>query len=96
MAASGIKSIKAAAKHTQGLITVLSPEETRKKHIFQILEDAIKKEGKNPNQIEKIVEYKVSYSHDYDKAFQSATFWRATLIENIFNQPIEAHRNFNK
>ena len=39
--------------------------------------------------MEKIVEYKVSYSNDYDKAFQSATFWRSTLIENIFNLSIE-------
>ncbi|MGI9009660.1 MAG: LLM class flavin-dependent oxidoreductase [Nitrososphaeraceae archaeon] len=90
MAASGVQSIKAAAKHTEGLITVLSPEETKEKNVFQIFEDAVKKEGKNPNQMEKIVEYKVSYSNDYDKAFQSATFWRSTLIENIFNLSIES------
>jgi alkanesulfonate monooxygenase SsuD/methylene tetrahydromethanopterin reductase-like flavin-dependent oxidoreductase (luciferase family) len=89
MAGAGVQSIKAAAKYTEGLITVLSPEETRKKNIFQIFEDAVKKEGKNSNQMEKIVEYKISYSNDYDKAFQSATFWRSTLIENIFNQSIE-------
>jgi coenzyme F420-dependent glucose-6-phosphate dehydrogenase len=89
MAASGVQSIKAAAKYTEGLITVLSPEETRKKNIIQIFEDALKKEGKNPNQMEKIVEYKVSYSNDYDTAFQSATLWRSTLIENIFNLSIE-------
>jgi coenzyme F420-dependent glucose-6-phosphate dehydrogenase len=89
MAASGAQSIKAAAKYTKGLITVLSPEETKDKNVFQIFEDAVKKEGKNPNQMEKIVEYKVSYSNDYDKAFQSATFWRSTLIENIFNLSIE-------
>ena len=89
MAAAGVQSIKASAKYTEGLITVLSPEETREKNIFQIFEDAIKKEGKHPNQMEKIVEYKVSYSNDYDKAFQSATFWRSTLIENIFNLSIE-------
>ena len=40
--------------------------------------------------MEKIVEHKVSYSNDYDKAFQSATFWRATLIHNIFNLSIES------
>jgi hypothetical protein len=69
MAASGVQSIKASAKYTEGLITVLSPEETRKKNVIQIFEDAVKKEGKNPHQMEKIVEYKVSYSNDYDKAF---------------------------
>lgn len=90
MAAAGVQSIKAAAKYTDGLITVLSPEETKEKKVFQTFEDAVKKEGKNPDQMEKIVEYKVSYSTDYDTAFQSATFWRSTLIENIFNQSIES------
>ena len=90
MAAAGLQSTKAAAKYTEGLITVLSPEETRKKNIFQIFEDAVKKEGKNPTQMEKIVEYKLSYSNDYDKAFQSAIFWRSTLIKNIFNLSIES------
>jgi coenzyme F420-dependent glucose-6-phosphate dehydrogenase len=90
MAGAGLQSIKAAAKYTEGLITVLSPEETREKNIFQIFEDAVKKEGKNPNQMEKIVEYKVSYSNDYEKAFKSATFWRSTLIDDIFNLPIES------
>jgi coenzyme F420-dependent glucose-6-phosphate dehydrogenase len=90
MAGAGLQSIKSAAKYTEGLITVLSPEETREKNIFQIFEDAVKKEGKNPNQMEKIVEYKVSYSNDYEKAFKSATFWRSTLIDDIFNLPIES------
>jgi coenzyme F420-dependent glucose-6-phosphate dehydrogenase len=89
MAGSGLKSIKAAAKYTDGLITVLNPEETTEKNIFQIFEQAVKKEGKNPDQMEKIVEHKISYSNDYDEAFQSATFWRATLIDDIFNLPIE-------
>jgi hypothetical protein len=48
MAAAGVQSIKAAAKYTEGLITVLSPEETREKNVFQIFEDALKKEGKIP------------------------------------------------
>jgi coenzyme F420-dependent glucose-6-phosphate dehydrogenase len=39
--------------------------------------------------MEKIVEYNLSYSNDYDKAFQSATFWRSTRIKNIFNLSIE-------
>ena len=34
MAGSGVQSIKAAAKYTEGLITVLSPEETREKEYF--------------------------------------------------------------
>ena len=90
MAATGVQSIKASAKYAEGLITVLNPEETKEKNIFQMFDEAVRKEGKNPYHMEKIVEYKVSYSTDYDKAFHSATFWRSTLIENIFNLPIES------
>jgi hypothetical protein len=38
--------------------------------------------------LEKIVEYKVSFSDDYDEAFESTMFWRATAIENAFNLDI--------
>ena len=40
--------------------------------------------------MEKIVEHKVSYSNDYSKAFKSATFWKATLLNNIFNLSLES------
>ena len=44
--------------------------------------------GRNPHSLEKIAEYKVSYSEDYERAFKSTEFWRATMIENIFNSKI--------
>jgi coenzyme F420-dependent glucose-6-phosphate dehydrogenase len=42
--------------------------------------------------MQKIAEYKISYSEDYDKAFESTMFWRATLIKNVFNSAISDPR----
>ena len=38
--------------------------------------------------MEKIAEYKVSFSDDYNKAFKSIKFWRATALEDAFNLDI--------
>jgi coenzyme F420-dependent glucose-6-phosphate dehydrogenase len=46
--------------------------------------------------LEKIAEYKVSYSEDYDRAFESTKFWRATLIENVFNSKIADPRKLQQ
>lgn len=42
--------------------------------------------------MEKIAEYKVSFSDDYDSAFESVKFWRATALENAFNLDISNPR----
>src|SRR5919199_922860 len=69
MAAAGPESTKAAAKYSDGLITFLKAKESQK--ILDIFEKTIKKDGKqennnNTNSKQKIVEYKVSYSQNYE------------------------------
>jgi coenzyme F420-dependent glucose-6-phosphate dehydrogenase len=51
-----------------------------------------KKAGRDLDSLEKIVEYKVSFSEDYDEAFRSATFWRATLIQDVFGSDMSDPR----
>jgi coenzyme F420-dependent glucose-6-phosphate dehydrogenase len=46
--------------------------------------------------LEKIAEYKVSFSEDYDEAFKSATFWRANLIKNVFDSDISDPRKLQR
>ena len=38
----------------------------------------------------------ISYSEDYDKAFKSSEFWRAALIENVFDINVSDPVNCNK
>jgi coenzyme F420-dependent glucose-6-phosphate dehydrogenase len=82
IAGSGESSTKAAAKYSDGLITFVKPKDSKK--IFKIFNAEAKRNGKDPKSLHKIAEYKVSYSEDYDKAFNSSNFWRATLLKNAF------------
>lgn len=82
LAATGPQSAKAAGKFSDGLITFLKPDESGK--VLDVFDATAKKENKNLNSLEKIAEYKISYSEDYEKALESAGFWRATLIKDVF------------
>ncbi|CAN5473271.1 glucose-6-phosphate dehydrogenase (coenzyme-F420) [soil metagenome] len=94
MAASGEAATRTAAKFTDGLITIEKPDKS--KEIFDIFDKAAIEEGKNPNHLEKIAKPKISYSQDYDKAFKSTEFWRASLIEDVFDLNISDPRQLEQ
>jgi coenzyme F420-dependent glucose-6-phosphate dehydrogenase len=88
MAAAGPQSAKASAIYSDGLITFLKPKDSQK--ILDIFDRAIKGDTKadnsdNINSKQRMAEYKVSYSKNYEEAFNSSKFWRATLLEDAFN-----------
>lgn len=86
MAAAGLEAIKTAANYTNGLITISKPDQA--KEVFDRFDNAAQEAGKDPLELEKIGKPKISYSEDYDKAFKSSEFWRATEIEDVFNTEI--------
>ncbi len=90
MAATGQQATKVAAKYSDGLISYLRPAEAGK--ILRIFDSTAEKEGRDLNSLEKMAEYKVSFSDDYEEAFKSASFWRATLIKNVFDSDISDPR----
>jgi G6PDH family F420-dependent oxidoreductase len=94
MAASGEEATLTAAKYTDGLITIEKPDKS--KEIFDIFDKAAIEVGKNPNHLEKIAKPKISYSEDYDKAFKSTEFWRASLIEDAFDLNISDPRQLEQ
>jgi alkanesulfonate monooxygenase SsuD/methylene tetrahydromethanopterin reductase-like flavin-dependent oxidoreductase (luciferase family) len=103
MAAAGPESAKASAKYSDGLITFLKAKESQK--ILDAFDRIIKKDGKgdnnnnNNNTInskQKIAEYKVSYSNNYEQAFNSSKFWRATLLKDAFNTSISDPRKLEQ
>ena len=94
LAAAGSQSTKVAAQYSDGLITYLKPEKA--KDVLMRFDKAARASGKNPQSLEKIAEYKVSYSEDFDRAFESTKFWRATLIENVFNSKIADPRKLQQ
>jgi coenzyme F420-dependent glucose-6-phosphate dehydrogenase len=100
MAAAGTESTKASARYSDGLITFLNAKESRK--ILDIFDKTLKKDAKqennnnNINSKQKIAEYKVSYSQNYEQAFNSSKFWRATLLKNAFNTSISDPRKLQQ
>jgi coenzyme F420-dependent glucose-6-phosphate dehydrogenase len=102
MAAAGPESTKAAAKYSDGLITFLKAKESQR--ILDIFDNAARKHsrqdntnnGNNTSSKQKIAEYKISYSQNYEQAFDSSQFWRATLLKNAFNTNIHDPRKLEQ
>ena len=94
LAATGSQSAKAAAKFADGLVTFLKPNESNK--VLDTFNETAKKENKNVSSLEKIAEYKISFSDDYDKAFESTKFWSATLIKDVFSSGISDPRKLEQ
>jgi coenzyme F420-dependent glucose-6-phosphate dehydrogenase len=102
IAAAGPESTKASAKYSDGLITFLKAEESQK--ILDIFDRTARQysgeddtnDTNNKNSKEKIAEFKVSYSQDYEKAFDSSKFWRATLLKNAFDTSIHDPRRLEQ
>jgi coenzyme F420-dependent glucose-6-phosphate dehydrogenase len=94
MAAIGEEAIETAAKYTDGLITLAKPDKANE--TFGIFDKAALKEGKDPGSLNKIAKPKISYSEDYDKALKSIEFWRASLLEDVFNLDISDPRELQQ
>jgi len=94
MAGAGTHATKIAAKYAEGLISYLQPIVAGK--VLRVFDSTAEKEGREVTSLEKIAEYKVSFSEDYDKAINSASFWRATLLENVFGSDISDPRELQK
>ena len=94
MAAVGQEAVKIAAKYCDGLITVTKAEQSIE--ILDLFNKSAKDAGKDPFSLEKIAKPKICYSTDYDKAFKYIDFWRATLLEGVFNTDISDPRELEE
>jgi coenzyme F420-dependent glucose-6-phosphate dehydrogenase len=94
MAATGQQAANVAAKYSDGLISYLQPAEAGK--VLHVFDTTAEKEGRDLDALEKVAEYKVSFSEDYEEAFKAATFWRATLIKNVFDSDISDPRKLQR
>ena len=94
MAATGQQATKVAAKYSDGLISYLRPVEAG--NVIRLFDSTAEKEGRNQRSLEKIAEYKVSFAEDYEQAFKSTAFWRATLIKNVFDSDISDPRKLQR
>ena len=94
MAASGKEAVQTAGRLTDGLITTSKPNNSNE--VFDLFNKAAKEVGKDPDILEKIAKPKISYSEDYNEAFQSCEFWRTSQIDNAFDRDINDPRILEK
>ncbi|MEM3032416.1 MAG: TIGR03557 family F420-dependent LLM class oxidoreductase [Nitrososphaerota archaeon] len=68
-----------AGKYSDGILT--NPRGLEKYlEIVDALEKSARENGRDPSQLSKCMEFKVSYDFDYERAFKSALFWAPTAI----------------
>jgi coenzyme F420-dependent glucose-6-phosphate dehydrogenase len=94
-AASGTKASKAAGRLGDALMTTDFDRE-RILRIFTSFKEGVKESGRRFEDMPKMVEMKVSYDEDYDKALDSLSVWKATTIPGILSRPISDPREFDK
>ena len=64
--------------------------------IFASFEEGVKKSGRRFEDMPKMVEMKVSYDEDYDRALDSLLVWKVTTIPSIFSRLISDPRELDK
>jgi len=79
VAASGEKMCQVAGRLGDGILTVSSIPHF-KSTILPNLAKGAREAGKDPDSLIKMVEFKVSFDEDYDKALDSCRFWKTTGI----------------
>jgi len=94
MAAVGEEATKTAAIFTDGLITVSTPDNSKK--ILDNFDKHARAHEKDPSIMDKIGKPKISYHKDYNEAFKSSVFWRATSLKNAFGLDISDPRELEE
>lgn len=80
MAAEGPKSSEMAGRYGDGLFTPLPPGERLTDVVLPSFEEGAKKAGKNPERMERIIEARISYDPDPEKALESCRHWSVTTL----------------
>lgn len=98
VAASGKKMIRTAGRLGDGILTVASIPEF-KSLVLPNLEKGCREAGRDPGKLTKMVELKVSYDEDYDRALEQCRFWNTTAIPGhigLSSDPEEIERIANE
>jgi len=94
-AAFGPRASKAAGKFGDALMTFDSDREKARK-IFSAFEEGVRESGRSVENLPKMIEMKISYDEDYDKALKSMFIWKISAIPNMFSSCISDPRELDK
>jgi coenzyme F420-dependent glucose-6-phosphate dehydrogenase len=94
-AASGNKTARAAGRLGDALMT-LDADREHVRRIFASFEGGVKESGRKIEDMPKMVEMKISYDEDYEKALNSLSVWKVTTVPGIFDEHISDPRELDK
>ncbi len=99
LAAGGPRVAELSGRLADGLL-VCPGSLAEVKRLLRAFEEGAKKAGRNPVNLEKVVEILVSYDEDYEAALRSCRFWAGSMLPLFFKydisdpREIEAHGEF--
>ncbi|HEY2054401.1 MAG TPA: glucose-6-phosphate dehydrogenase (coenzyme-F420) [Solirubrobacterales bacterium] len=96
IAASGPLAAKLAGRRGDGFISTSGKDPDLYRELMANLAEGAEKVDRDPNEIRKMIEIKVSYDRDYDSAFESCKIWSALGLSHEqkagIDDPIEMER----
>jgi len=96
IAASGPLAAKLAGRRGDGFISTSGKDPDLYRELMANLAEGAEKVDRDPNEIRKMIEIKVSYDRDYDDAFESCKIWSALGLSHDqkagIDDPIEMER----
>jgi coenzyme F420-dependent glucose-6-phosphate dehydrogenase len=95
VAASGPTVAKMAGLYADGFMTLHTGSDAHRKALESFKEGA-KNADRSYEEIPRMIETKISYDEDYEKALQSLSRWRSGLIPNIFSKRIHDPRELDR
>ncbi len=88
VAASGAKAAELAGRLGDGLLTVPQEGPRLTEVILPSMRSGAEQGGRDPGDLNLLIEFKFSYSEDYDMALESIRRWGATEIPGIFGRQV--------
>jgi coenzyme F420-dependent glucose-6-phosphate dehydrogenase len=96
IAASGPLAAKLAGRRGDGFISTSGKDPDLYRELMANLAEGAEKAERDPNEIRKLIEIKVSYDRDYDDAFESCKIWSALGLSHEqkagIDDPIEMEK----
>jgi coenzyme F420-dependent glucose-6-phosphate dehydrogenase len=92
----GPKMARIAGEIGDGFITMLKPLDYVKSVLFSAVKEGARASGKSFEEITKVIELDVSYDEDYNNALKPLRFWAATLLPEMFTEPISDPREIEE
>ncbi len=94
VAAGGKHSAELAGTYADGVIGFSGGEAGE--DVLKVAIDTAKQHGKDESRFGRMIEFKCSYSKDYERALDSVKVWRSTMVKGVLSSDISDPRELEK